>query len=113
WREAGRIGLEAIEELGVHEHARERTLNARLEAGRTTGSPIEAQQRRHVVSRQRPPVGPASQSGQDLRRARLLLLTARRVTDKEGPSARRLGGPLSVVGAADLDGRDAHGLGKA
>ena len=98
-RDAGRIRLDAEEEVGAHQHARQGHLDAGVEAALGVALLVERQRAAKVGIGHRPPVRPLRQRRQDLPRGALVLAPNR--PDCAPKIRRRLGvspGPFAPYG---------------
>src|SRR6185312_6206507 len=93
--QTGRVAFDAEHELGIRKNQAQGSLDPGVEATGCMPISIEREQRLEVRPADWTPPGPASQSRQNLRRARLILIGA----DKDPAAARCIAGPGRIVRA--------------
>ena len=94
-RDAGRVRLDAKEELRIDQYRAEGHLDPGVEApALLAGGPVQLHRLPEVVARDRPPVGPARQAGDDAAGTRLLIARPARLADEDPAAAGRVAVPL-------------------
>ncbi len=105
-RKAGRIRLDAEQELRAHEHAGERHLDTRVEIRVCTSALVERHRPLEIGLGHRPAVGPPRERPDNLPRGAVLVDRACGTRNEKPPAAWRVAGPLRIERAEDGHGID-------
>ena len=112
-RRAGRLLLDADQEVRRRQDRLQRQPDARLEIALAAAQPVDLQQRPNILLGHRTPIGPPRQRGDDLPRARLVVATTGIAGQDPLAAGRRVwhraverAGDLDLVDADPRTGRD-------